>query len=82
MQVALVDLGQKLVQGNCRFRDGSHDELTVYDPDLHDGVVRQENLLRERFRDPQGETVPPFPDPDYYGLLSSRYLQRRNVCIG
>ena len=82
MQVALVYIGQKLLKCYLRFQDGSHDELSLHDLDLNDGLVRQENLLREQFRNPQGETVPPFPDADFYGCTFSGYLQRRNIGVG
>jgi hypothetical protein len=81
VQVVLVDTGQKLLEGNLRFRDGSHDELSVHDPDLNDGFVRQASLLRKRFRYPQGETVPPFPDADSYGCASPGYLQRVHIGV-
>jgi hypothetical protein len=82
VQVVLVDTGQKLLEGNLRFRDGSYDELSVHDPDLNDGFVRQASLLRKRFRNPQSETVSPFPDADSYGCASPGYLQRRHIGVG
>ena len=82
MQVVLVDIGQKLLEGNRRIRDGSHDELSVHDLERNDGFVRQKSLLRKRFRNPQGETVPPFPDADFYGCGSPGYLQRVHIGVG
>ena len=82
MQVVLFDLEQKLIEGNRRLQDGRHDEFSVHHLDLNDGFVREESLLRKRFRYPQGETVPPFSDPGFYGCGPPGYLQKRHIVVG
>ena len=49
---------------------------------LNDVLVRQHDLPCERFRDPQGETVPPFPDAGSYRCASPGSLQRRVMGVG